>query len=919
MFATLRRIRSSYGETKDGSNVSTHASNRRERGGEIGAAVFDSIGYSEHCLLRLHEERRATAAVVAGDQAAKEQMAQFMSRVVRHHMQAIAYEAGVSMAESHDSACKKQQESKMFFGGDTERSAEATTVSASRLLMGNKTDVGQFLWMNRTMALGATCSMLESAHLPPGSLVSRNVRQRETVQSKAPEMETASVHDTVRFLREAHPALRAVLLDVAAYVAETCSEREFGANSQIHTPMSQQPSTPPLTQPGRERLQSSSQGKPTTRPLKRERGGESGVEVIGPPTARRPSSFVVKINEGVMRPSMAPQLSDSLATNGIPGAAANQSKVQLATPVDGYGKLSSTQNVGSQSSLSGSVVKTIPVAQTMESGRLQPTAPHIPLSQMFKSAPRHQQVVSGCLLAEKLDEFNDAEESNRCGGRLGREYQRTAGRVPNHRKRDDGNDEVLAQSIGEGGVGNVNGGGFITASEQLLADVKAKRTTTSNFSMQRRTPALGLRRTGFVPPFQQQPAHSKNDAGGSASNAGGALHVNEVLSSVARNNRVSPDPRGGGRGAGASGRRCEGSDAEVGEYPASLLLPDGSVPPILQPLDPSLVTQIAMEILENGAGAQSVGWDDIAGLEHAKRSVEEAIVWPLRRPDLFVGLRDPPRGLLLFGPPGTGKTMIARAIANRAQCTFLNISASSLMSKWMGDGEKMVRCLFAVATVKQPSVIFIDEIDSLLSMRGEGEMDSVRRVKTEFLVQLDGVSTNQGDRVLLIGATNRPDELDEAARRRMEKRLYIPLPDTPARVELVKRLLYTMEQQYVQQMDKKDVEGKAGIPQAVVHAVDESDISEIAAVTDGFSGADIKQLCREAAMGPLREVTTRLKDVALCDLRPIKRQDFMQALRRIRPSVGTSEVQRYLEWNRQFGTFSLEDESVADTAVGTVD
>nr|CAI5828105.1 unnamed protein product [Callosobruchus analis] len=187
-----------------------------------------------------------------------------------------------------------------------------------------------------------------------------------------------------------------------------------------------------------------------------------------------------------------------------------------------------------------------------------------------------------------------------------------------------------------------------------------------------------------------------------------------------------------------------------------------------------MVELIKSEIMDVGP---NVHWNDVVGLEFAKAAIQEAVVWPMLRPDIFTGLRRPPKGILLFGPPGTGKTLIGKCVASQSKSTFFSISASSLTSKWVGEGEKMVRALFTVARVHQPAVIFIDEIDSLLTQRNDTEHESSRRIKTEFLVQLDGAMTDNEERILVIGATNRPQELDEAARRRFVKRLYIPLPE----------------------------------------------------------------------------------------------------------------------------------------------
>ncbi|XP_068597633.1 fidgetin-like protein 1 [Brachionichthys hirsutus] len=296
----------------------------------------------------------------------------------------------------------------------------------------------------------------------------------------------------------------------------------------------------------------------------------------------------------------------------------------------------------------------------------------------------------------------------------------------------------------------------------------------------------------------------------------------------------------------------------------------------LKNIEPKIIDLIMNEIMDHGT---PVAWDDIAGLEFAKSTIKEIVVWPMLRPDIFTGLRGPPKGILLFGPPGTGKTLIGKCIACQSGATFFSISASSLTSKWVGEGEKMVRALFAIARCHQPAVIFIDEIDSLLSQRTDGEHDSSRRIKTEFLVQLDGAATAAEDRILVVGATNRPQEIDEAARRRLAKRLYIPLPEAAARSHIVTSLMAQVKNQLRDQ-----------------------ELDSVVAATEGFSGADMTQLCKEAALGPIRSIQLGdISNITADQVRPILYKDFQEALKTVRPSVSSKDLELYEEWNKTFG------------------
>ncbi|KAK7392329.1 hypothetical protein VNO78_20763 [Psophocarpus tetragonolobus] len=292
-----------------------------------------------------------------------------------------------------------------------------------------------------------------------------------------------------------------------------------------------------------------------------------------------------------------------------------------------------------------------------------------------------------------------------------------------------------------------------------------------------------------------------------------------------------------------------------------------------------------------------VTFDDIGALENVKDTLKELVMLPLQRPELFCKgqLTKPCKGILLFGPPGTGKTMLAKAVATEAGANFINISMSSITSKWFGEGEKYVKAVFSLASKIAPSVIFVDEVDSMLGRReNPSEHEAMRKMKNEFMVNWDGLRTKDKERVLVLAATNRPFDLDEAVIRRLPRRLMVNLPDAPNREKILRVILA-----------KEDL------------ALD-VDFEAVANMTDGYSGSDLKNLCVTAAHCPIREILEKEKRErslamsenkplpGLCssaDIRSLKMDDFRYAHEQVCASVSSesSNMNELLQWNDLYG------------------
>ncbi len=284
----------------------------------------------------------------------------------------------------------------------------------------------------------------------------------------------------------------------------------------------------------------------------------------------------------------------------------------------------------------------------------------------------------------------------------------------------------------------------------------------------------------------------------------------------------------------------------------------------LKEIEPSAMREVLVEI-------PKVSWEDVGGLDDVKREIIEAVEWPLKFPEKFrkFGIK-PPKGILLFGPPGTGKTLIAKAVANETEANFISIKGGELLSKWLGESEKAVRKIFRKARQVAPCIIFFDEIDAIAQMRGIDEGSrAVERVLNQLLIEMDGLEELHG--VVVIGATNRPDILDPALLRpgRFDRLVYVKPPDRKSRLAIFK--IHTRNMPLAEDVD----------------------LEELADITEGYVGADIEAICREAVMLALREDPNAEK---------VEMRHFLEAMKKIKPSVNETMLSFYERFQERIKT-----------------
>ncbi|KAK6325284.1 hypothetical protein J4Q44_G00046260 [Coregonus suidteri] len=381
---------------------------------------------------------------------------------------------------------------------------------------------------------------------------------------------------------------------------------------------------------------------------------------------------------------------------------------------------------------------------------------------------------------------------------------------------------------------------------------------------------------------QKQPMASEQSRKFSGQSVGGALTPPSYASTL-----------GGSRSADSLGSFTSPSLSDQGDehrlhlsHPSLTGATSSSQPTEeqLKGSDPHLLDMVTSEILQQGP---PVDWSDIAGLELAKATLKEEVLWPMLRPDMFRGLGSAPRCVLLFGPRGTGRTLLGRCMASQLGAPFLQLRGSTLATKWLAEGDKILRASFLVARCRQPSVLFISDVDMLLSAHLSNE-SPIHRLKAELLAQLDalllGPADDSNNHVLVVCSTSKPQDMDEGLRRYFGRRVLVPLPDGSARHHMLSQLLSQSQRKY---------------------CLSEEELVLLVQRTEGFSGLDMARLCQEALVGMLHTSSQGL-DLSVSimptgQMRPLTYQDFDSVFCKFQPSISQKEIETYTEWNKLFG------------------
>ena len=294
-----------------------------------------------------------------------------------------------------------------------------------------------------------------------------------------------------------------------------------------------------------------------------------------------------------------------------------------------------------------------------------------------------------------------------------------------------------------------------------------------------------------------------------------------------------------------------------------------------------------------------VSFDDIGGLSDIIEDLRESVIYPLTLPELYStssSLLAAPSGVLLYGPPGCGKTMLAKALAHESGACFINLHISTVTNKWFGDSNKLVNAVFSLARKLEPVIVFIDEIDAVLGTRHSGEHEASGMVKAEFMTHWDGLASantsGQPQRILILGATNRMNDIDDAILRRMPKKFPVALPNATQRLKILKIILRNTK------LDKENL-----------------DLEYLSRVMAGISGSDIKEACREAALVPVREMIhrqrksgQRMETMRAGEVRGLRSADFFQRIRGTRPAQGVKEAKDEKVWSTESSSPAADDD-----------